>query len=203
MAIPPGEESAVDDFVAHLLYILGYDEPDRVIRQHKDIPFYICGHDSHAKTDVCVMDQTQGILLLVQEDKRHLERADPEAQLVAEAIAAFQTNNRHLVNNMGQPTLQHATIPGISMVGTVPTFYKVHIRPRLWMLSKLVSTHLKPRLYIASGRPSCVRRDSWRRACDRWIIERSSSNASKLSGSLCRHACTGMPQPRVVIEFCA
>jgi hypothetical protein len=35
-----------------------------------------------------------GYLLLVQEDKRHLETVDPEPQLIAEAIAAVQSNNR-------------------------------------------------------------------------------------------------------------
>jgi hypothetical protein len=165
MAIPPGEESAVDDFAAHLLYILGYDEPDRVIRQHKDIPFYICGYHSLAKADVCVMDQTaQGILLLVQEDKRYLEQADPEAQLVAQAIAAFQINSRHLVDNMGHPALQQATIPGISMVGTVPTFYKAHITatlvdavetgqypPRATIIHRFRPPVVRPAQFLAEG----------------------------------------------------
>ncbi|KAH9169956.1 hypothetical protein EDB89DRAFT_1980814 [Lactarius sanguifluus] len=47
----------------------------------------------HAKTDVCIVDQNE-ILLLVQEDKRHMDSSDPEPQLIAEAIAAFAANNR-------------------------------------------------------------------------------------------------------------
>ncbi|KAI0255745.1 hypothetical protein BJV78DRAFT_1151243 [Lactifluus subvellereus] len=126
MAIAPGEESAVDDFAAHLLSMLDYDAPGRHIRQHKDIPFFICGIASHAKTDVCVVNDAQGIILLVQEDKRYLERVDPEAQLIAEAIATFQDHNNRL-RRAGLPTLQSRVVPGISMVGTAPTFYKVDV----------------------------------------------------------------------------
>lgn len=97
MAIPPGEESAVGDFTARLLALLGYDvATDRFIRQRKDIPLFMCGGHTHAKPDVCVVDRNLGIpVLLVQEDKRHLEVEvpDPEPQLIAQAIAAFQHNN--------------------------------------------------------------------------------------------------------------
>ena len=39
------------------------------------------------------MDVSSEILLLVQEDKTHINPSDPEAQLMAEAIGAFQENN--------------------------------------------------------------------------------------------------------------
>jgi hypothetical protein len=90
MVIPPGEESAIDDFSL----MLQYNAPNNCyIRQRKDIPFFICRMDSHAITDVCVIDWNLGILLLVQEDKRHMESKNPELQLIAEAIAAPQSNN--------------------------------------------------------------------------------------------------------------
>jgi hypothetical protein len=47
----------------------------------------------YAKTDDCVVDLEPGILLLVQEVKRHLEEVDFESQLLAEPIADFQHNN--------------------------------------------------------------------------------------------------------------
>ena len=43
MTIPPGEGSAVDDFAARLLALLGYDVADRFSRQRKDIPLFMCG----------------------------------------------------------------------------------------------------------------------------------------------------------------
>ena len=75
----------------------------------------------HAKTDVCIMDAS-GILLLVQEDKRHLDGSDPEPQLIAEAIAIFHNNNDTRVRALGLPALQSKVIPGITMKGTMPTF---------------------------------------------------------------------------------
>jgi hypothetical protein len=122
----PLEESAVDDFAAHVLGLLGFDLADRFIRQRKDIPLFICGGQTHAKTDVCVVDRNLGILLLVQEDKRHLEGVDPEPQLIAEAIAAFQYNNARLQSIQEHP-FQEMTIPGIIMIGSTPTFYKIKI----------------------------------------------------------------------------
>ncbi|KAH9989556.1 hypothetical protein BJV77DRAFT_1129662, partial [Russula vinacea] len=85
----PTEESAVDDFAVFLLTMLGYAPRPRMIRTRSDIPFTICGEQCHAKTDVCIVDG-HDILLLVQEDKRHKERKDPEPQLIAEVIGAFR-----------------------------------------------------------------------------------------------------------------
>src|ERR1700733_13313243 len=127
---PPGEESAVDDFAAHILSMLLYHEPDRVIRQRKDIPLFTCGSEMHAKTDVCVMDRRSGIILLVQEDKRYLEGGDSEPQLFAQAVAAFQFHNRRL-RLAGQSIINLRIIPGIIMIGTAPIFYKVNVTAAL------------------------------------------------------------------------
>ncbi|KIJ42713.1 hypothetical protein M422DRAFT_254159 [Sphaerobolus stellatus SS14] len=90
----PGEESAVNDSAMQLLRTMGYAgrAVGRDLRSRKDIPFLICGEWRLAKTDVCVMDRNE-ILLLVQEDKCHMELGDPYSQLIAEAIAAVQSNN--------------------------------------------------------------------------------------------------------------
>jgi hypothetical protein len=127
-AISPGEESAVNDFSANLLTMLQYNAPDnRYIRQRKDIPFFICGTDLHATTDVCVIDRNLRILLLLlQEDKRHMDSKNPEPQLIAEAIAAFQSNNQRL-QSIGRQPLAQKTIPCITMVGSTPTFYKITV----------------------------------------------------------------------------
>ncbi|KAK2464807.1 hypothetical protein APHAL10511_003225 [Amanita phalloides] len=132
IAIPPGEESAVDDFAVQLFRVLSYTgrAVGRVARTRKDLPFWVCGEQRHAKTDVCIMDGSD-ILLLVQEDKRHLDGSDPEPQLIAEAIAAFYNNNNTRVRALGLPTLQNKVIPGITMKGTMPTFYKIPITTEL------------------------------------------------------------------------
>ena len=91
--IPEKGETAVDDFAVELFRCLGYVRRERVARTRTDIPLLICGENRHVKTDVCIIDHTQhDILLLVQEDKR-LEVVNAQAQLVAEAVAAFNQNN--------------------------------------------------------------------------------------------------------------
>jgi len=124
-----GEESLVDDFAAFILGMFGYDEPERIIHQRKEISFIMCGMEVDAKPDVCVMSESE-YLLLVQEDKRGTNRTDPEPQLIAEAIAAFYQNNlrRRLA---GHPPMNSQTIPGITMVGVVPVFYRIPITVEL------------------------------------------------------------------------
>ena len=73
------------------------------------------------------MDVSSEILLLVQEDKTHINPSDPEAQLMAEAIGAFQENNAKRVNELFLEPLEMQMIPGITMVGTFPRFYKIKV----------------------------------------------------------------------------
>jgi len=123
----PGEESAVDDFAMQLLRMMDYAGRalGRDLRSRKDIPLFICGEWRHAKTDICIMDRN-GYLLLVQEDKRHLEILDPEPQLIAEAIAAVQSNNRTR-DLLGEDPLDVKIMAGITMTGTSPTFFKIPV----------------------------------------------------------------------------
>ena len=68
----------------------------------------------HAKTDVCIVDRSQNdILLLVQEDKLFGEEKilDAEAQLIAEAIAAFSLNNSFR-RDVGLPELDFKVLSG-------------------------------------------------------------------------------------------
>jgi hypothetical protein len=56
---------------------------------------------------------------------------DPEPQLIAEAIAAYQRNNlvRDRVHHYS--TLDEITFSGITLVGTTPTFYKIKVTAEL------------------------------------------------------------------------
>ena len=71
MAIPPAEESLVDDFAAFILKMMHYDEGHRVVHMRKEMGFEMCGQRVNAKADVCLMERIGGAkyLLLVQEDK--------------------------------------------------------------------------------------------------------------------------------------
>lgn len=130
MSPAPAEESAVDDFAVLLLRALGYTPRGRVVRTRKDIPLIICGEARHAKTDVCIIDQNV-ILLLVQEDKRHLDSSDPEPQLISKAIAAFAANNQTRQRTLNQPPLNSKVMAGITMKGTAPIFYKILVTAAL------------------------------------------------------------------------
>ena len=60
-------------------------------------------------------------MLLVQEDKRHLEIVDSEPQLVAEAIAAVQSNERTR-DLLGVDPLGVKVTAGITLTDTSPKF---------------------------------------------------------------------------------
>ncbi|KIJ42665.1 hypothetical protein M422DRAFT_254106 [Sphaerobolus stellatus SS14] len=106
-----GEESAVGDFATEVLRALGYETEQTVIRTRKALRLNV---DSH-------------ILLLVQQDKSHISLTDSEAQLVAQAIAAFQTNNVNRHANLFLSLLQSYVFPGITVIGTFPCFYKIKV----------------------------------------------------------------------------
>ena len=127
----PKSESAVDQFALHLLSLLCYVPRPRIACTQSVIPLTICGQECYAPTDVHIMGSDDTILLLVQEDKGHLRPSNPEAQLIATAIAAFQANNsmRRLV--LGQNPLAHEVMPGITLAGSSPIFYKIPVTTQL------------------------------------------------------------------------
>ena len=53
----PEEEFAVHDFAVLLLHAVGYTEGRGLITK-KDIPFVICGENTLATTDVCIISET-------------------------------------------------------------------------------------------------------------------------------------------------
>ena len=125
------KEAAVNDFAAELLRVMGYEARSTIVRRRKRIRLLMCGEQVYAETDVCVTDINFGLvlLLLVQEDRSsHIKPPqDPEPQLVAEAIAAFQSNNAKRVNDLLLDPLPSMVFPGITMTGTFPRFYKIKV----------------------------------------------------------------------------
>lgn len=128
LATSAGRENAIDDFAIETLKLLEFNEHNSIIiTRGYHIPLAICGDSNRtAQTDVCVLHRPTLILLVLVEDKTELTKADPEPQIVAEAIAAFQFNN-HKRASRDLPTLNSMTIPCITMAGTRPTFYLVPV----------------------------------------------------------------------------
>ncbi|KAL0954811.1 hypothetical protein HGRIS_014921 [Hohenbuehelia grisea] len=129
VSLGPGQESSVDDFARFLLEMMDFDEGSRVLHTRRELHFTMCGQRVDAKTDVCLMQLVSNTLLyilLIQEDKRHISSDDPEAQLIVDACAAFVENNK--VRELAMlPRLETMTFPGITMIGSMPIFYKIHI----------------------------------------------------------------------------
>ena len=133
---PNGDSSAVVSFTMDLLYALGYAETNsgRIVQSHRKIPLYICGKWRHAKTDLNVFDMDQDSIILVVQNVEHytsnLKSDKSIPWLVAEAIAAFQRNNR-VRKESGLSPLDSKVMPGITMTGTFPTFFKVCVSTEL------------------------------------------------------------------------
>ncbi|KAF8493540.1 hypothetical protein JB92DRAFT_2750237 [Gautieria morchelliformis] len=107
-----------------------YDNKKRIVSTRFPIPFIICGVETKAEVDIYVAMKSSNILLLLQEDKRLENDKDPEAQVIAEAIAAFQENSKIRSKNY-QEHLDKMIFPCITMIGTFPIFYLVPVTREL------------------------------------------------------------------------
>ncbi|KAH8831918.1 hypothetical protein DL96DRAFT_1667921 [Flagelloscypha sp. PMI_526] len=102
------EKAAVNDFALYLLKLLDFDDEERAIVMRKELTFDMCGNRVYAKPDLCVMRDYE-LVLMVQEEKVsyiemytsflllrafNLKDIHPVPQLVADAIAAFVSNNQ-------------------------------------------------------------------------------------------------------------
>ncbi|KAH9059429.1 hypothetical protein EDB83DRAFT_932284 [Lactarius deliciosus] len=131
LATNAGQESLIDDFSRETLRLLGFEERGLALSTRYIIPLTICGDNRRtAQTDVCLLDRRSMILLVLQRDKTIFNSTQPEPQVIAEAIAAYQYNNEKR-QTRGLPTLDAMTIPCITMVGTRPTFYLVPVTQAL------------------------------------------------------------------------
>lgn len=127
-----GQESAIHDFARELLRLLDFEERGTLLRSRYAIPFMISGDTGRvAQTDLCFMQEgSSTILLVIQEDKTVFSGKDPEAQVIAEGIAAFQYNNAAR-SRAGLDRFESMVIPAIIVIGTRPIFYKVHVTQAL------------------------------------------------------------------------
>ena len=135
-----GQESAIHGFVGEILRTLRYEKRG-LLRSCYAILLLINGDPKRsAQTDLCLVHGSSIILLVVQEDKTIVSVRDPEPQVIADAIATFQCNNR-IRARLGEPECDSMTIPSITMIGTRPIFYLV---PVTRDLSEAVATAQYP-----------------------------------------------------------
>ncbi|KAH9026747.1 hypothetical protein EDB85DRAFT_161849 [Lactarius pseudohatsudake] len=127
LATNTGQKSLIADFSRETLRLLGYEERGLVLGTRYTIPMTICGDNRRtAQTDICLLDRQSMILLVLKEG----DSTQPEPQVIAGAIAAYQHNNEKR-QTRGLAALDAMTIPCITMVGTRPTFYVVPVTQAL------------------------------------------------------------------------
>ncbi|KIL62201.1 hypothetical protein M378DRAFT_81563 [Amanita muscaria Koide BX008] len=131
--IPDGAKvsTAVVDFMVQLFNALGYTHCPRITCTRLKIQLLICGEYKYAKPDVCIIDRSSrdDIILITHMEKKFGRDPNP-SQLVAGAIATFQHNNM-CRRALGLDPLENKIIPGITMFGTMPTFFKIPITTEL------------------------------------------------------------------------
>jgi len=125
-----GQESAVDYFMVALLRKLGYTSGRRLFTTHQTLPLLICGTQHPSWIDVCLCDENDIILLLVQKTRQPPIHVNPEPELIGGAIAAYQRNIIRQ-KELGLPIDDEVTFPGITLSGTSPKFYKIEVTAEL------------------------------------------------------------------------
>jgi hypothetical protein len=122
-----GQEAAIDDFTKEILRIVGYEVCGTLLQSRFTIPLTISGETSKlAQPDICLVQGSSTVLLVVRINTPSVTARDPEAQVIGDAIAAFQHNNRNRVR-LGPEKLDEMVIPCITMMGTRPIFYMVPV----------------------------------------------------------------------------
>ncbi|KAG2130536.1 hypothetical protein BD769DRAFT_635695 [Suillus cothurnatus] len=124
-------ETSTDEFAHVILTAIGFDDEHELdVRVRYPNSLWVCGEKRSAEVHVCLRDWSAGIVYIIQENKTTKNSHDPEPQLIAEAIAAFQNNN-NIRQGMGLDSLDKITLPCITMVGTRVTFYLVPVTDEL------------------------------------------------------------------------
>ncbi|KAG6825412.1 hypothetical protein H0H92_003765 [Tricholoma furcatifolium] len=146
------QTSAITDFIFHTLQLLGFTEPKpsklhnehvghhrRVLRRDHDLPLFMCGRTVHTTADLCLLfpgeEEHHGnqVLLLAKAAPFPTPGSEPqcaEAQLIAQAIGAFQCYNRDR-RRARLDSVETEVIPGLIMQGTTPILYKIEITASL------------------------------------------------------------------------
>ncbi|KAI0001089.1 hypothetical protein BJV77DRAFT_972451 [Russula vinacea] len=101
------KESAVNDFAAELLRVMGYEARSTIVRRRKRMRLLMCGEQVYAETDVCDKSSHTGIK----------PPQDPEPQL---------SNNAKRVNDLYWIHCRRWSFREYN-VGTFPRFYKIKV----------------------------------------------------------------------------
>jgi hypothetical protein len=119
----PGQESCVDDLGKSLLGLIGISRIRNItVSGPTQLSMFVAGSKISANPDICVEKRNTKIILVVQEDKSMIESSasSPEAQLVAEMLAAYNRNRN-------TETVDNQNMIGIILLGSQSTFYSMQL----------------------------------------------------------------------------
>ena len=154
----PNEESAVIPFLEILFSALEYETLTKSVILSQQMPFFVCRESRNATADLCITDASE-VLLIAQEDKRHMMGNAPEPQLIAQAIATFQFNNFKRTRVLKEAPFTSKIIAGITILGTSPTFFKIPVTQALASAVELGEYPTEPTVVSMHTpeipRPSC------------------------------------------------
>lgn len=124
----PTHENLVDGLAMRILQGIGYEKDGMVRVPRSVLPLHVCNDNTrNANSNIGLVHRKTGLVAIIVENKSRNNNDDLEPQLFAEAIAVYQYNNARL-RDLGLDSWPEMEIPCISMVGTVPAFYKIHVR---------------------------------------------------------------------------
>jgi hypothetical protein len=136
------EQSAFHDFVKALFHSCGYTgaASGRFTRTKMGICSETWDGNKDAKVDACILNDKKETILVVQENKWRFDYdlSDPEPQVIAKAITAFDNNKDNLWPvpiRPSPPSRESKLMTGITFTGTFPTFYKIPVSEYLFSVT--------------------------------------------------------------------
>jgi len=127
-AIRYDDKVATDGLTFDILHAAGFhtQEDNYMWCRTEVVPLIIRGNIVEVEQVTFLLEPQLDIFLFLQVGKSISDLSDPEPEIIASAIGAYQTNNRKR-ECIGLPPLDTMTMPCMTMVGTRPTFYLVPV----------------------------------------------------------------------------
>ena len=128
---PVNRTPATIGFVEKLFDVLHYETVEQMTFSMSRSPLcYIANQGRPPQVDVCIMDGS-GVISLVVKVDRPSRGFNPEPQLISDAIGTFHNNNIIRIKHFDTNPLASMIMPGIVMDGSMPTFYKIPVTAEL------------------------------------------------------------------------
>ena len=100
LASTMSKESFIDVFSYETLRLLGFaNEPGVILNMGFKTSLRICHENRYAEANICLLHRRPKFLFILQENKLQSRAEDIEPQVIAEAIVAYQHNNKQRRRN--------------------------------------------------------------------------------------------------------